>query len=223
MNDDNYITIQGWMRNELNLKGNELIVYALINGFSQDEESEFKGSIGYMAEWLGSTKQTVHNTINSLCEKGLVNKTTYTQNGVKMCTYQIIRPVVKNFDGGSQKIRPNNNNYNNKDILRDKTKEKHKPTVEDVLNDCPEELREVAEAFVDHRKALKSPVTGNALKLAIKKAKKYAKDDLDMTIAIIEQSMERGWKGIFPLDDKTPQKKGRNDWIDEIEYTGDVF
>ena len=26
MNNDNYIVIQGWMRNELNLKGNELMV-----------------------------------------------------------------------------------------------------------------------------------------------------------------------------------------------------
>ena len=48
MKNENYIVIQGWMRNELNLKGNELIVYALIYGFSQDEESEFTGSVAYI-------------------------------------------------------------------------------------------------------------------------------------------------------------------------------
>ena len=66
MQNEQFITIQGWMRNELELKGNELLVYALIYGFSQDEESEFTGSIGYIADWTGATKQTVHNTLKSL-------------------------------------------------------------------------------------------------------------------------------------------------------------
>ena len=37
MNADNYINIQGWMRTDLDLKGNELLVYAIIYGFSQTE------------------------------------------------------------------------------------------------------------------------------------------------------------------------------------------
>ena len=32
---ENYITIQGWMVTELKLKGNELLIYALIFGFTQ--------------------------------------------------------------------------------------------------------------------------------------------------------------------------------------------
>lgn len=31
---ENYITIQGWMRTELDLKGNELNLYAIIYGFT---------------------------------------------------------------------------------------------------------------------------------------------------------------------------------------------
>ena len=31
--NENFIAIQGWMINELQLKGNDLIVYALIYGF----------------------------------------------------------------------------------------------------------------------------------------------------------------------------------------------
>lgn len=30
VNNENYVNIQGWMINELNLKSNELIVYAII-------------------------------------------------------------------------------------------------------------------------------------------------------------------------------------------------
>lgn len=116
MKNEHYITIMGFMRNELNLKGNELMVYALIYGFSQDDESDFTGSISYIAEWIGSTKQTVHNVLKSLSDKGLINKTENYRNGIKFCSYKSILPVVKNFDGGwsknlmggGQKIRPNN-------------------------------------------------------------------------------------------------------------------
>ncbi len=40
---DNYIAIQGWMVTELGLKNTELIVYALIYGFSQDRRSTGAG------------------------------------------------------------------------------------------------------------------------------------------------------------------------------------
>lgn len=49
--NENFIAIQGFMVKELGLSGNELIAYALIYGFSQDNESEFKGSLNYVAEW----------------------------------------------------------------------------------------------------------------------------------------------------------------------------
>lgn len=50
---DNYILVYGWMVTELGLKGNELFLYAIIYGFSQDGETEFSGSLRYMQEWLG--------------------------------------------------------------------------------------------------------------------------------------------------------------------------
>ena len=57
MIDNNYIVIQGWMINQLNLKGNELLCYALIYGFSQDGKSEFIGSASYIAGWLNIDKR----------------------------------------------------------------------------------------------------------------------------------------------------------------------
>lgn len=127
MQDENYITIQGWMRNVLDLKGNELMVYALIYGFSQDGETEFTGSAGYIAEWIGSTKRTVFNILETLTDRKLLEKTEKHNNGVKFCTYKI-SPVVKNFhrgsekisSGGSEKISPNNIVFNNIDNNIDK-------------------------------------------------------------------------------------------------------
>lgn len=112
--NENYISIQGWMVNELNLKGNELLVYAIIYGFSQEENQKFAGSIQYLANWIGSSKQTVFNCLKSLIEKGLIEKKETFINGVKFCEYQskFLMGVVKIFDGSSQKIRSNNINNN---------------------------------------------------------------------------------------------------------------
>lgn len=33
--NENYLVIQGWMITELKLKGNELLIYAIIYGFSR--------------------------------------------------------------------------------------------------------------------------------------------------------------------------------------------
>ena len=64
--NENYITIQGFMVNELNLKGNELLIYAIIYGFSQLDNQEFKGSLQYLADWTNSTKQGVIKNLKSL-------------------------------------------------------------------------------------------------------------------------------------------------------------
>lgn len=75
MENTNYITIQGWMINELNLKGNELLLYAIIYGFSQDRESEYFGSQRYIAKSLKISLVTTNKIINSLLDKKLIIKT----------------------------------------------------------------------------------------------------------------------------------------------------
>ena len=70
----NYLTIQGWMRTELNLYGNDLLVYAVIYSFSQDKKSVFTGSLQYLADWCGATKQGISKNLKNLLEKGLIEK-----------------------------------------------------------------------------------------------------------------------------------------------------
>lgn len=130
VNAEQYIVLQGWMISDLKLKGNELIIYACIYGFSQAENQVFNGSLQYLADWTNSSRQTVINSLKSLIEKGYIEKTDKVINGVKFCEYQSKKfmGVVKKFDGGSQescmggsqKSLPNNiaidNLANNKEI-----------------------------------------------------------------------------------------------------------
>lgn len=94
VNDDNFINIQGWMVSKLKLKGNELLIYAIIYGFTQDGESKFTGSLQYLADWTNSTKQGVMKVLKSLYEKGLIFKEERLVNGVKFCQYFVIREAI---------------------------------------------------------------------------------------------------------------------------------
>ena len=142
ISDGTYITIQGWMRTELKLSGNELIVYAIIYGFSQNKQGEFTGSAQYLADWVGCTRRTVMTILNKLVEAKLISKTEINfNNNEKRVSYQAERGCektsqgVKKFHRGCEKISQwgvkkfhrgcekishnninNNNNNNNRDI-----------------------------------------------------------------------------------------------------------
>lgn len=93
--DNNFIAIQGWMRTRLNLKGNELLIYALIYGFSQDGNSRFTGSRKYIAEWCGCSLDTVDRSLSSLVGKGLLAKYPHTdQNGSRVVDYAAILTAI---------------------------------------------------------------------------------------------------------------------------------
>lgn len=87
----NYITVPGFAIVELGLSGNELICYSLVYGFTQDEETEFKGSLTYIASALNITKQNAKKVIDRLIERGLIVKREMYFSGVKFCHYVAVR------------------------------------------------------------------------------------------------------------------------------------
>lgn len=91
--NNNYYVTNGWMINELGLSGRELQVYAIIYGFTQDEESEFNGSLNYIMEWLGTSSfHTALRAINKLIEMGLITKRQETKKGVVTNFYKAVLP-----------------------------------------------------------------------------------------------------------------------------------
>lgn len=96
----NYVVITGDMITDLGLKGNELLIYALINGFCQDEESQFYGSLAYLMEFTSLSKQGVINTLNSLMGKKLIEKNQTEINGVRFNSYRTIGGMSNNLTTG---------------------------------------------------------------------------------------------------------------------------
>ena len=110
INNENYILIQGWMVNELNLKGNELMVYAIIYGFSQEEGQKYTGSLQYLANWTNTSKETIRQCLKSLIDKNLIAKEEQFINNVKFCRYYTrnLVGVYKKLGGGIQETCINN-------------------------------------------------------------------------------------------------------------------
>lgn len=122
MRDENYILIPGWAINQLHLKGNNLMVYSIIYGFSQDGETEFTGSLQYLCDCLSVSKPTIINSLKELVTAGHLKKRSETINGVVFNRYKVsLLPVVKNFNwgskesllGGSKESLHNNTNTQN--------------------------------------------------------------------------------------------------------------
>ena len=173
--NENYVLIQGWMINELKLKGNELIVYAIIYGFTQIEGQLFNGSLQYLADWTNSTKQGVVKNLKSLIEKGLIKKNDKVINGVKFCEYYVTkfnRVCNKVEQGIQQSLIPpmqqsltNNINIDNTNNNINNNKRFKKPTIEDVKQYCLERNNNInAEQFIDYYEANGWKVGKNPMK-----------------------------------------------------------
>ena len=99
--DDNYFVIQGYMVNKFDLSGNELMIYAIINGFSQEPNSWYDGSLSYLANFINcKSKTTILNILKNLQDKNLIIIEEYIINNVKFCKY---RTVYQNLIWGISK------------------------------------------------------------------------------------------------------------------------
>lgn len=96
--DRTFITILPFMVKDLELSGNELIVYAIIYGFSQDGESSFHGSLSYLSEQTGISKRSVITILKKLVETKKIEREDVFLNGNKFVKYR----ACKNFTGGEE-------------------------------------------------------------------------------------------------------------------------
>ena len=228
MENTDFVNIQGWMINELNLKGNELIIYALIYGFTKDGVSEFRGSRQYMADWTNTSVRSVQNVVNSLADKGMIEKNNHINKygSLETSGYKAINvpklsseknslvekkvhegseksssPLEKKVHEGSEKSSHNNidNNIPN-NIVDIKEKNIKKESVNSVIAEYTEskELQDALHDFVDMRTKARKPLTVRAMKLSLNELDKLAVDDVTK-IAIVNQSIMHNWLTFYKL------------------------
>ena len=202
ISDNNYYVISGWMINKLELSNTELMVFAIIYGFCQHDEVEgnYHGSLQYLADFTGTTKQTIIKVLKSLTAKKYIKKSESYQNNVKFCTYKINTTVVEKLTG-SQKSLPNNETLDN-ESLYNKNKKEAKTDFDVLIDEYTnnDKLKIAIYEFIKMRKGIKKPITTYGLKKMLNKLDTLASDD-DAKIQILDQSIEHSWNGIFELKD----------------------
>lgn len=148
-----YLTILQEMRDQLGLKGNELLVYAFIHGYSQGGHGCYHGSLATLQNVCGiASRQTAIDILKSLVEKGYITKTETFMSGIKYVSYSACPKIgqgVQKMDMGCPE-----NGHNNKDIdihntLSYKGRSKfEKPSIEEIRRYCTERMLDVdAEQF----------------------------------------------------------------------------
>lgn len=213
INNENYILIQGWMVNELNLKGNELLIYAIIYGFSQTENQLYSGSLQYLADWTNSSKQGVILNLKSLISKGLIVKNERLINDVKFCEYYStkLNGVLKKVEwgikesliGGIKESLINNIDINNINNINNNKKERKKTSYDEILNSMVEDddVKNTICDYIKMRKLIKKPMTDRAVTMLINKLFKLS-NNKQIQIKILEQSILKNWTDIYPYKEE---------------------
>lgn len=195
-----YIVILPWMREDLDLKGNELLVYALIHGFSQEAQGCFFGSLEYICRACGCTRNTAKNVLKELRERGLLRKREVYENNVKLCQYTALQgggakiALGQNLAGGRAKIDPVGRakiDPNNKTLNDNKYITKSKAPAPLILPFSSDRFRQTWEALCEEKEWKKK--TRNALQLTLNKLSRYHED---FAIELMERAIEGGWRGV---------------------------
>lgn len=226
MKSENFVIIQGWMCNELELKGNDLLVFALIYGFSQDGESKFSGSRNYIANTFNISKPTVDKALQNLLDKEYIIKH-ISGDITEPNTYWANLRVVKKLYMGSKETLPGSSketllNNTNKQITNIKEKDnntnlpeftfgKQKPKkenlftkcvtmIDDFINEhnCGNPVRKALIRYLNYRLAVKDkPLYTNMWKGMLDKLNKLHQEGYGYE-PIIDYCLERGYLSFYP-------------------------
>ena len=122
-------------------EGKEADVFAVINGFSQEGQGCFYGSLSLLSQFCGiKSKTTTQKILKNLVEKGAIVKGEDLHNGVKFCSYKVNKNwygISKIDMGGISETDTNNKEYININTLSIKGGHRfQKPSLEDVRAYC---------------------------------------------------------------------------------------
>jgi len=196
---ENFINIQGWMKTNLGLQGNELLVFAIIFGFCQDEESEFSGGVKYISEWIGCSYPTAISLLKKLCEKNLISKKEVITDKGRFVNYRVIKNLN---DGLLNNLTTPIKNFNNPAVKNFNTE------IESILNTINNtKIKECMVEWVQYKKEKKDSYTPSGLKKCISRLQKLSGGDPTLAQEIVDSSMANGYAGLFLPKCGTPKKE----------------
>lgn len=208
MKDTNYFSVQAWMVTKLNLKGAERDIYAILYGFTQDNESECKCSYTYMSAITGYTKRAIMDAMDRLLAKNLIVKSGSDSDkdmrNIYKCNFDYIDGVLRGGEvtsplggeitspldaPGGEVTSPHNirdiNNIHNKSTGAGALSKNHSQVYKkrESLNDDLESGKDIDKQKSDKRKSPKDKFRDECLDII---EKEYSDETKDLLVEYFE-------------------------------------
>jgi DNA-binding transcriptional regulator GbsR (MarR family) len=227
-----YFTVQDWMVTELKLKGAERDAFAIVYGFSQDGESEFHGSLQYMSELTGYSRNALCTALNSLVEQELIIKEDVEKNHIKYCKYRTnyfntvqatctgVQATCTNKTSNKKPIQktiskdivePDTKYSTDKNTKKKNLYQKCSDLVTNYTNNT--ELRvllmECFSRFSENNRENGMPFYTNQFKGKLNTLSELA-TDATTQIKIVKQTLDNGWNNFYELKENKPRRRTGN-------------
>lgn len=208
----------------------QLWLYLLLKANYQDAKLQGKTikrgqlftNLAKIAAETGLSTQTIRTCLNRLKSTGeittestskgtLINIENWDKYQIEIddsnteSNEQINKPLTNDQQTANKRLT-NASYYKKKEKNEKNEKNIYKKTYRALVDAYTDDadLKVALDAYIEMRKALKG-FTVRALELALKKLDELAQDDETKT-AIVNQSVERSWKGFFPLKSTAAQR-----------------
>lgn len=171
------------------------------------------------AEQIGITRQQLRTALKKLEKFGEISKkSTNKFTIVTVENYNKYQGINKSSNQRITNEQPTNNQRitNEQPHLRNKEYKNNKNIrniyISDIVASEPAQLHDYLNDFVKMRKSIKAPLTARALKTVLKELEKLSGGDIQTKIAILEQSIVKCWKTVYPLkNEQTKQSEYKED------------
>ena len=182
------------------------------------------------AEQIGITRQQLRTALKKLEKFGEISKkSTNKFTIVTVENYNKYQSVNRSSNQRITNEQPTSNQRitNEQPHLRNKEYKNNKNIrniyISDIVASEPAQLHDYLNDFVKMRKSIKAPLTARALKTVLKELEKLSGGDIETKIAILEQSVVKCWKTVYPLssgnDSQKNDDKGRQREFKEDPYS----
>ena len=219
-----YAVLPASVRYDSRLKAQEKILYCEITALSNVNKFCHAGN-GYFSDLYGVDERTIRRWLNNLAKHGYITieyekqgegqkRRIIPSDNAAADVHEMSGPD-KNFRTPRTKMSDTPGQkcpqeyYKNNNTRENNTRAGARASVSDIFRDAfpgNKRLTEALLAFEESRAAGKHPLTVNAASLACNKLNQLAdeagvRDRYGYMVAVLEQSILRGWEGLFALKD----------------------
>lgn len=142
-------------------------------------------------------------TVNATTQRTTITIENYSTYNYQSATTATTEPTT---DTATDAQQTQQRTHITKKEKKEKNEKKEKKSIESVLSLAPPEMVPALQDFVEMRKAIKAPMTPRALELLISKLNTLSGQSTQTSIAILHQSIENGWKGVYELKGQQVRK-----------------